>query len=159
MDFKVRDKYIKMMWALDKLKKINEQSDRRISSKDARDATEDFFNQCYHLKDWFKKEYPALSCRVEDFINKSKFLSLAADYANSFKHAGLDKKPRSGKNIEKIKPSLNITLRLGHGAVSGSSSLFITIDGNEFNSLDIAKGCVYEWEQFFKLNNINLMNG
>jgi hypothetical protein len=55
--------------------------------------------ECHQLKDWLKKDARVKHPDdLEDFINKSHALSVAADLCNSLKHAGLDKRPRSGRS-------------------------------------------------------------
>jgi len=53
----------------------------------------------FNVKDYLKKRMCARNFReqaVEDFINASPEISLCADLANSLKHDGLDRNPRSG---------------------------------------------------------------
>jgi hypothetical protein len=153
MDFKAADKYGSMLRSLDRLKKIATDNGNSISNTDSRDAVEDFFNQCYHFKDWLKKD-PAISLKhdVELFINQSKELSLAADYCNAFKHGGLDRKSRSGRQIEKI--NTHIKLDLTPRGFVASSRLEITIDGQKYDAFNLASGCLREWEKFITQNGI-----
>ncbi len=54
----------------------------------AADAAESFFIECYHLKDWLKKDFRIKNPKdVERAISNSPSLSIAADLCNSFKHA------------------------------------------------------------------------
>src|SRR5437016_3705170 len=59
-----------------------------------------FFQNCYHLKDWLKKD-PAFNAPedIEKFVTKTPCLALCADICNATKHLGLDPKkhpPRTG---------------------------------------------------------------
>jgi hypothetical protein len=105
MEFKVEDQYRSMIRAYNVLQKLATDIGERVFIGDSEplDKAKDFFNQCYHLKDWLKKD-TRIKCPqdIEDMITNSQALSLAADICNSFKHAGLYKPPRSGKNINQI---------------------------------------------------------
>lgn len=156
MEFNAVDKYRSMLRSYGRLKKIETDKGNEISNTESRDAVEDFFNQCYHFKDWLKKGNDVtLLLDVEDFISKSSSLSLAADYCNMFKHAGLDR-ARSDKNLEKINTHINFDLT-PRGFVA-SSRLELTIGGEKYNAFDLATQCIEEWDKFINLNKINFPN-
>jgi hypothetical protein len=152
MDFKAVDKYWRMIRVYNQLKRISTNNGSEISNAESGDATEDFFCQCYHLKDWLIKDKSLLKEDVEEFINKSPSLSLAADYCNSFKHAGLKRPPRSGKLIQKINTHVNFDLTTT-GFVA-SSRLEITISGKKYDSLVLAENCIKDWDRFLRQNEI-----
>lgn len=163
MEYNAKDKYYSMKRAYDRLKTVNVDSkiiiDGRaqsgVSNTDPRDTTEEFFSQCYHFKDWLKKDTSITIIRdVEDFINKSATLSIAADYCNSFKHAGLDKKSRSGQEIEKMNTHVNIDLT-PRGVIS-FARLELTISGKKYNAFLLATDCMKEWDDFLEQNLIKL---
>jgi hypothetical protein len=56
----------------------------------------------WNEKDWLKSEFPNRKHEIEDFINKSKYLSVVADLANTLKHRKLDKKRSSASEVENI---------------------------------------------------------
>lgn len=152
MEFNAVDKYRSMLRSYDRLKKIETNNGNSIGNTESRDAVEDFFNQCYHLKDWLKKDKNiTLSLDVEGFINDSQFLSLAADYCNTFKHGGLDR-PRSDKNLEKINTHVNFDLT-SKGFVA-SSRLELTISGEKYDAFKLATQCIEEWKKFIDLNSV-----
>ena len=139
------------------MKKINTDNGNSISNADPKDATEDFFNQCYHFKDWLKKDTSiTLTEDVENFISKSSSLSLAADYCNSFKHAGLDQKSRSGQELEKMNTHVNFDLTSRGFVVS--ASLELTIGGKKYDAFSLATNCMKEWNNFLKKNQIQFSN-
>jgi len=153
MEYNAKDKYYGMKRSYERLKKINTDNGNSISNADPRDATEDFFNQCYHFKDWLKKDTSiALTEDVENFISKSNSLSLVADYCNSFKHAGLDKKSRSGQEFEKINTHINFDLTPS-GFVA-SARLELTIGGKKYDTFSLATDCMKEWSDFLERNQI-----
>lgn len=157
MEFTAKDKFFSMKRTYERLRRINTDNGNSISITDAKDSTEEFFNQCYHFKDWLKKDLSiSITSNIEDFINNSTSLSLAADYCNSFKHGGLDKPPRSTQLIEKI--NTHIKLDLTSKGFVASSSLEITISGKKYDALSLAFDCIQEWEKFLKQNNIKFMN-
>ncbi|MCX6735873.1 MAG: hypothetical protein NTZ13_02215 [Candidatus Parcubacteria bacterium] len=156
MEFNAVDKYRSMLRSYDRLKKIEIDNGNTISNSESRDAVEDFFNQCYHLKDWIKKDKGInLPLNIEDYINKSHFLSLSADYCNTFKHAGLDYN-RSDKKLEKINTHINFDLT-PRGFVA-SSRLELTISGEKYDAFELATNCLEDWEKFIVSNNIIFPN-
>jgi hypothetical protein len=94
MDYPFSKKYHAMMRAYEKLQTISTDNGPNITNTDAGDLAETFFDKCYHLKDWIKKD-PVIGTKVdvEAYINKVGALRIIADYCNSTKHAGLDRSP------------------------------------------------------------------
>ena len=157
MEYNAKDKYYGIKRSYERLKKINTDNGNSISNADPKDATEDFFNQCYHFKDWLKKDTSiTLTEDVENFISKSSSLSLAADYCNSFKHAGLDQKSRSGQELEKMNTHVNFDLTSRGFVVS--ASLELTIGGKKYDAFSLATNCMKEWNNFLKKNQIQFSN-
>lgn len=153
MEFNAVDKYRSMLRSYGRLKKIETDNGNSIGNTESRDAVEDFFNQCYHFKDWLKKDKSiSLAFDVEEFISESHSLSLAADYCNTFKHAGLNR-ARSDKNLEKINTHINFDLT-PRGFVA-SSRLELTISGEKYDAFKLATECLKEWETFLGLNKIS----
>ncbi|PIR56851.1 MAG: hypothetical protein COU72_04080 [Parcubacteria group bacterium CG10_big_fil_rev_8_21_14_0_10_41_35] len=136
MEFNAVDKYRSMLRSYGRLKKIETDNGNNIGNTESRDAVEDFFNQCYHFKDWLKKDKSiVLSFDVEKFISEGQALSLAADYCNTFKHAGLGR-ARSDKNLEKINTHINFDLT--PRGVIASSRLELTISGEKYDAFKLA---------------------
>lgn len=153
MEYNAKDKYYGMKRSYERLKKINTDNGNSISNADPKDATENFFNQCYHFKDWLKKDTSiALAENVENFISKSNTLSLAADYCNSFKHGGLNKNFRSGQKLEKMNTHINFDLTPTGFVVS--ARLELTIDGKKYDAFSLATDCMKEWDSFLEQNQI-----
>lgn len=153
MEYPAKDKYYSMERSYKRLQKISINNGNSIKNTDARDAVEDFFYHCYHFKDWIKKDSSiTLIEDIEDFINNSDSLSLAADYCNSFKHAGLNKKSRSKDKLEKINTHINLDLTQT-GFIS-YANLEITIGNKSYDAFTLATLCVNDWNYFLKQNNI-----
>jgi hypothetical protein len=49
----------------------------------------------WNEKDWLKTEFPNCARDIEEFVSKSKHLSVVADLANTLKHRKLSKRRRS----------------------------------------------------------------
>lgn len=157
MEYNSKDKYYSMKRSYERLEKINTDNGNLISNTDPKDAAEDFFNQCYHFRDWLKKDSSVtLVNNIEEFINNSTALSLAADYCNSFKHAGLDKKSRPGQELEKMNTHVNFDIT-PRGFVA-SARLEFTIGGKKYDAFSLAIDCMIEWEKFLKQNQIKFFN-
>jgi hypothetical protein len=142
-----------------------------IGDPAAKDATSAFFMDCYHLKDWLKKDGRIKPRDVETFITNSKALSLAADLCNSLKHAGLGARaPRSGARLDKINmaytvdvsaseaasvtiakiPSDGDTIAFSatrkNGPAIATAKVILTIGGTKYAAPDLADSCVKEWD-------------
>jgi hypothetical protein len=154
MEFRPAAKYGMMKLTYERLHKIATDNGSNIDLADARVATETFFNHCYHFKDWLKRAFPDRGAAVERFITKSPALSLAADYCNTFKHAGLDSTPRSGAPIDKVLTHTRIAATPSGFAMS--SDLDILIGGKKHKASELAKKCMEEWESFLKDQRISL---
>lgn len=153
MEFDAKDKYYSVLRSYERFKTINTDNGNSISNTDPRNAAEDFFNQCYHFKDWLKKDSSVvMHQKVEDFIRGSKSLALAADYCNSFKHAGLDREPKSGQEFEKM--NTHITFDLTPRGFIASGRLELTIGSKKYDAFSLATDCVKEWDSFLKQNQI-----
>jgi hypothetical protein len=153
MDYSISKKYHAMMRAYEKLKTISTDNGPTITNTDAADLAEAFFNQCYHLKDYIKKD-PVIGTKVdvEAYINKVGALRIIADYCNSSKHAGLDHKPRSGAQVEQVQTHMKIDLT-PKGFVS-SAQLKIIIGGKPYNAYKLATDGVAAWNTFFAQHSI-----
>jgi hypothetical protein len=145
-----------------------------IGDQAAKDATTAFFMECYHLKDWLKKDSRITPTRaIEDCITNSPALSLAADLCNSFKHGGLDRTPRSGAQLDQVnmaysldisitepgtvtftrQPSPGDTITLSRSRVTGrpiaTARIILTIGGVKYDAPELASRRVNEWDAFF----------
>jgi hypothetical protein len=153
MEYSSADKYRRMLRSYASLKRIGTDNGNSITNTDARDAAEDFFNQCHHFKDWLKKDSAVtFGQNPETFINSSPSLKLAADYCNSHKHAGLDRQSRSGKSIDRINTHMKMDIT-PRGFVA-SSWVEITIGGQSYDVLKLAAECVEEWDRYLRENRI-----
>ena len=153
MDYPFSKKYHAMMRAYAKLHRISVDNGPNIVNTEAADLAEAFFNQCYHLKDWIKKD-PAVGPRVdvEAYIRNVGALRIVADYCNSLKHAGLDQKSRSGGQVENVLTHLKMDIT-PRGFVS-SAQVEIILGGKRYNAYKLATDCVAAWRTFFALNSI-----
>jgi len=184
MNYDPEDKYQAMVRAYDKLKALATDIGSTVVIGDhaAGDAATAFFNACYHLKDWLKKDSRIHDPRdVERFVSSSTALSLAADLCNSQKHAGLDNTPRSGRQLDQINmaysldlpttpvpgsieasrnPSDEDTIRISvsnrQGRPVATAKVVLTIGGQIHDALDVATECVKDWDIFLAGRGIQL---
>ena len=154
MNYSMARKYHQMHRSYLKLQKVATNTGSQISNVDGKEATEEFFNQCYHFKDYVKKELPLLSKPVEEFITNSFALSISADYCNASKHAGLDKAPRSGEQFESILE--HTRLDLVDGQFVCSATVEIKTTKGSYKSIDIATKCIEDWERFLHSNGVSI---
>jgi hypothetical protein len=108
-----------------------------------------FFMNCYHLKDWIRKDPAAASVtnQVENYINNNTELSLCADICNGLKHFHFDG-DRSGENPEfgKKKAKLDI----GSGLTTIAVKYEINTSSGSIDAFDLATKCMNAWEDFIK---------
>ena len=154
MNYSMATKYHQMQRSYRKLQKVATDTGNRISNVDGKEAAEEFFTQCYHFKDYLKKELPSLSKPVEDFISNSFALSLSADYCNAAKHGGLDKPPLSGENFEAILE--HTRMDLVNGQFVCSATVEIKTTKGSYLSIDIATKCIEDWEGFLVSNGVSI---
>ncbi len=155
MEYTVKEKYAHMIRVYHRFAQISINNGEKISNAEAKDTAEEFFNQCYHLKDYFKKDESIKNKQdVEEYITNNFSLSIAADYCNTFKHSGLDKnhKKRFDKDIEQINTHIFIFHPTPEGRVN-FSRLELKVDGESYDVFAITTECVNAWNQFFKIHN------
>jgi len=148
-------KYHRMMRSYESLRTVSTNTGNNISLSEAKEAAEEFFTHRHHFKDWLIKELPNnLKQAVEDHINDSVPLSLAADYCNTFKHAGLDRKPRSGQHLDAVLQHTRIDLT-PQGFVA-SAQVEIKTAGKSYRAFDLATDCIRDWDTFLRAANITI---
>ena len=182
MNYNAEEQYQSMLRAYEALRVLATDIGKTavIGDHAAGDAAKSFFIACYHFKDWLKKDSRITRPKdVEDFISTNHALSLAADLCNSFKHAGLDKTPRSGTHLDQInmaysldmpattepgfiemprKPSDGDTITISCnnriGSPVATAKVVLTIGGNKHEALDLATQCVKDWDTFLAAQGI-----
>lgn len=121
-------------------------------------VVEDFFCNCYRLKDWLIKDKTvALSkLEVDRFINNSTYLKYAADFCNAFKHGGLDhsRKPRSGDIFHDT--TSYIAVNVSPDAVVAKHGLNVAFGNETFDAFIFATDCIKEWDMFLQSEAIVL---
>jgi len=121
----------------------------------------DFFVQCYHLKDWIKEDkmLPAsIGLQVENFINNSRALSLAADITNSEKHLIRKGQPRIGEKV-RLHTAANLSGPMGSFSIGGIYNFTILVETEKehdpIDALVLGSDCISEWQKFIDLHNLN----
>ncbi len=176
MDYNAEAQYQSMIRYYEVIRRLATDIGKTVVIGDyaAVDATKSFFVECYHFKDWLKKDSRITRPQdVEDCINASHSLSLAADLCNSLKHAGLDKTPRSGMNLDRINmaysldlpstiepgqikfernPSDGDTITISYSNRAGrpiaTAKVVLTVGGKTYDALGVAAECVNDWDDF-----------
>ncbi|MDX2080383.1 MAG: hypothetical protein SFU53_06320 [Terrimicrobiaceae bacterium] len=185
MIYDSQEQYQSMLRAFQDLQAISDDAGREVQIGDPRpsDAARTFFLQCYHLKDWLKKDSRIGDPKaVERWINQCEALSIAADVCNSLKHAGLSQPPRSGKALEMINLAYRLDFPPGaktdikflkqpidgdtiticrtplailKGKPIATAEIILTLDGVQRPALIVARQCIQDWDQFLSDNGIS----
>lgn len=164
MNFDSGDKYAKMKRAFARLERIYTDTGNSITTSDAQDATEDFVNHAYHLKDFLKKDFPQVGSRVEAYITRSRPLALIADLQNSFKHAHDVQKRRSEHESttgaqpigDLVRINTHTRMDLVANAFVCSQSLQITYCNVKVDALNLASDSIDAWDDFLRTESITL---
>jgi hypothetical protein len=91
----------------------------------------------WNEKDWLKSEFPSRAHDIEDFINKSKHLSVVADLANTLKHRKLNRKRSKASEVENIwRSSLTGFRNWEIGMIQVGEREFVTISALFVHSVD-----------------------
>lgn len=105
-----RDQWNRLKRSYQRLKEMDEGRAYSIHSENYQDEIYTFFMNCYHLKDWLKRDLKFRAHNeVEDYVKLNEALLVCADICNAHKHFHLDN-PRSGK--EPKVGSLNVESKL-----------------------------------------------
>ena len=100
-----------------------------------------FFMNCYHLKDWIKKDPAAASVEniVENYITNNPELSLCADICNGLKHFHFNG-DRSGKSPEFGKKAAKLCI--GSGLTTIALKYEIKTISGTIDAFDLATKCI-----------------
>lgn len=110
-----------------------------------------FFQNCYHLKDWLKKDkFISSKIRkpVEYYITKTESLAICADLANSLKHMKFSSdnnhKPRTGKEPKRASRSMSVN----GGSPVVTLKANIEHKGRIIDAFDLATECMAAWRAY-----------
>ncbi len=102
----------------------------------------------WNEKDWRKKQHPEFHTEIEKYINESKYIKVVADLANSIKHGGLDRKPRS---------DVKQTDYFGRIEITGKNSrelYYLEINGEVVELFQVLRGALNEYDVMgYRLSN------
>jgi hypothetical protein len=180
-DRTAEDQYRRMMRSFQKLAEIA--SDHPLIARfgyQADDAARDFFTDAYHLKDYLKKHPGIDRAAVEAHVTASRALSIAGDIANTLKHGGLDRPPRSGAPLIAINTATVAVVPMAAGDVKldfggrnprdgdtlrldrtpgragfGYTTVVITVGSEKFQGYDLALKCIADWRNFFAAHGLS----
>lgn len=148
----------------ERFKKLNDGKAKETSSEANMDDIYAFFQNCYHLKDWLKKDpaYTFHSAKeIEDHISNSRELSICADICNGSKHLTFDWAPRSGaepKFGRKIE-SEGTVLTDGK-VVDRSFAMFVEVEhgGDRLDAFQLATAALKSWDSFLKPSGVAIQD-
>jgi hypothetical protein len=107
-----------------------------------------FFLNCYHLKDWLKRD-PSTAASVgdiESYISRSSNLSLCADLANASKHLELTS---ARTDADTAVGRRHYSLGLGNATPTTLSVRYeVTAGPNTYDAFELATRCITEWETY-----------
>ena len=109
-----------------------------------------FFQACYHLKDWLKRD-PASRDKasdVEDYVANTTCLQLAADVSNRSKHGLADRHTRVDENAQLRAHRLVVHGADGQFEMSGSEK--ILVKGEFMPAIEVAEDCFESWTVYLK---------
>jgi hypothetical protein len=113
------------------------------SDLNLRREMKEFLIALWNEKDWLKHQYPEKSKDIESFIDKSEYMCIVGDLANTAKHRKLTKKSRS---------TASQTEFFGRVTVNNSSSRqlhFISLEnGNCLEIMSVLRGALDELTKF-----------
>ena len=181
MNYSAEEQYQSMHRAFERVRTLATDIGKTavIGDHAAADATKAFFTECYHFKDYLKKDLRIAPAEVETFVTASRALSMAADLCNSFKHAGLNRPPRSGMQLDQInmayslilsvtdepgmismarQPSDGDTIAIGRSNLIGppvaTAKVVLTIGGNKHDAVAVATQGLADWDSFLASKGI-----
>jgi len=155
---------------LSELRKIyKEWNEKEPRVFEVQDALELFLTRSYslgqHIKMQLRKEVRQESTKatkgkakqaaptdVDKFIKNSKYINFADDVAASFRHGGWKDEPKSGRQRP---PSHQIVITINQTGASKSRYIFVS-ETEKHDALELAEGCMKEWNAFIADNGIVL---
>ena len=173
MKYSAEEQYQSMHRAFERVRALATDIGKTVVIGDhaAADATKAFFMECYHFKDYLKKDSRiAAPGDIRAFITANHALSMAEVLCNSFKHAG---PPRSGIRLDQInmaysldisaapesgmvsftrQPSDGDTITISHsnriGPAVATAKLILTVGGAKHDAVAVATQCITDWDTF-----------
>lgn len=148
---KYREQYERVRRWYDRFATTDQGRPHDASPENYVDDIYSFFLNCYHLKDWIKRD-PTVPTgtqqAVEDWINGNRPLKLCADICNGHKHLVL-KQPRSGESP--AFGTLHYGLSLGSGLPVISLKYEVDTTAGPLDAFEIATDCMRAWESFLSM--------
>jgi hypothetical protein len=96
----------------------------------------------WNEKDWMIKRYPTKKKEIEEYVNNSKYIKVVADLANSLKHGGLDKRPRSDAKQTNYYGKITLNNK------TSRYMFYIEVDGGVVELFEVLRGAIEEYECF-----------
>jgi hypothetical protein len=111
-----------------------------------------FFQNCFHLRDWLKKDNFAsakFSQNPSDYVKIQQDLALCADLANAVKHMKLDRPTKTGAEPKLANRGMSIT--------GGSPIIMLKANiehnGVMIDAFKLATKCMAAWSAYLSLES------
>lgn len=142
-----------------RFEEINQGTENYRTSEDCRDAVYAFFINCYHLKDWIKKDKSlALNepeqKKVEAWVEKETALNTCGDVCNGLKH--LHFSPRFLTRTGTVPKWKGSQMQLDLPQKILKSKYEIETDRGTEDAFDLATECLEKWKKFIEVELPNL---
>ena len=141
---------------LDRVRRFhNRMQGQHASHADFQDMTWAFFQNCWHLHDWLKRDATLTGRRgkVLNAARASGLLNIAHDVCNGAKHLVLDC-PHSGTGASHRHD--NLTIYPGQNRESEWECFIDDGMGHLISGQQLARDCVAEWERILKANGLDV---
>ena len=155
-----KDQFNRVLRWYERFKEINDGCQREAHFDYQYDDMLAFFLNCYHLKDWIKRdfelekthhdymEFKQLQADVEKFISENECLSLCADLCNGAKHCSVDENRLRFPESVLVHSEVHIDESRSNKIVKRKWTIR-SESGNEYDAFEIATDCVSKWSEFF----------
>ena len=123
-----------------------------------KDQISHFFQDCFHLKDWLKKDEPLLKQDIEELFDYMRGLEpfkVCADFANREKHSEANKVTRIDPNTSIKGIVVNVTIGVKEPT---TYSWQIFAAGKSYDVFELADNCMQEWRVFIKNKSLSYLN-
>lgn len=110
--------------------------DFRTPNEEVTRKTKNLLIALWNEKDWLKSEFPDRKMEIEDFVNKSKHLTMVADLANTLKHRKLRRRKSEASEVEYTWNSKLTGFRNRDiGMIQVTEREFVSVSGLILNSI------------------------
>ena len=154
-----KDQYQRVLRWYERFRNINDGRQVGAQFECQYDEMLAFFMNCYHLKDWIKRdfeleknhhdyiEFNQVRDEIERFISDNECLALCADLCNGAKHCSVDEKRHRFIEPTLVRSVVYVDEKEPDKYVKRGWML-ISESGKEYDAFDLATQCVKKWKEF-----------